>query len=198
MNQLNDDRTVNLDDIMNDNVDHEFITVHGQTVMIMIKKPLTDVKKDAIFDDIDKDKNGTLDIDEFIVYILGRFNITRNAAMKIFQHSDLDGNRNIDKAEFRILLGNIDAINIQIDRERETQKMKHLMCAGKWSSCAIGTCLCTAGLSCIIGGNCAAREGLKMKDVIDAAEVGREAQLVTSLTMEKRNELQQDSTNSAI
>ena len=161
------------------------ITVNGETRR-MVRLPLTDAEKDIIFDDIDTDKSGTLDMTEFTIYILGKYNITRETAVNIFKSNDIDGNNTIDKVEFRVLLKKIDVVNIEIDTENQTQLLNSVACIARWSSCGCFFCLCTLGASCCISTKCAASEGAKMAEYADNAEKGREARLVKALTMENR------------
>jgi hypothetical protein len=66
-------------------------TLKGEVVFAG-REPLTNAQKDAIFDDIDTDKNGTLDLHEFSVYIQGKYSITLDTARQVFKFNDLDGN----------------------------------------------------------------------------------------------------------
>ena len=150
------------------------------------RQPLTDAQKDAIFDDIDTDKNGTLDLHEFSVYNQGKYSITLDTAKQIFKCNDLDGNNTFDKTEFKTLLGKkIDAVNIEMERQKDIQVTKHLTCAARWGSCGCATCLCTLGWSCYVAGFCAAKEILKLAEYRAEEEAGREAKLVSSLTMDR-------------
>jgi hypothetical protein len=149
------------------------------------REPLTDAQKDAIFDDIDTDKNGTLDLHEFSVYIQGKYSITRDTAKQIFKCNDLDGNNTFDKTEFRALLGKIDDVNIEMERQKDIQVTKHLTCAAKWGQCGCITCCCTLGCSCYFAAYCASKELLEMTMYVAEVEALREAKLVASLTMDR-------------
>ena len=159
-------------------------SINGSTEPIR-RKPMTVEEKNAIFDQMDTDKNGTLDKDEFTIYILGKFSVSRDQALQIFKSYDLDKSNTIDKAEFGILLGKMDDINIAMDYERDKKIYEHITCAAKWTACGCYFCLCTLCLSCYVSGKMVGKETDKMVTVAEEAEKGREAKLVQSITMDR-------------
>jgi Ca2+-binding EF-hand superfamily protein len=77
-----------------------------------VKHVLTDSEIDFLFNDMDTDKNGTLCMDEFTSFCLGRFTVTKEVAKSIFEANDVDKNSVIDRKEFGLVFKKLEnAVN---------------------------------------------------------------------------------------
>ena len=99
----------------------------------------------TLFNQLDANKNGTLEADEFRAFICGRFYISPD---KLFALYDVDKNSTIDVDEFKLIIDVMNKICAKYDREEInglTSKAQAVGAAGCFAYCC---CICTLGISC--------------------------------------------------
>lgn len=144
---------------------------------------MTDEEIDFLFNDMDTDKNGTLCMDEFTSFCLGRFSVTKDVAKSIFEANDVDQNSVIDRTEFGLVFKKLENAVNAIDYGANVKVLQHVSCAAQWSNFATLCCVCTLGMSCCVARPCVQRELDRSAEVLDTAEDGKEARIVEALQM---------------
>jgi len=105
----------------------------------------------AIFEQLDTDKNGSLDASEFRAFAMGRFNLTGENADKIFAKFDKNHDSTLDLKEFTEIITSINNATMVFE-VAETQKDIHdIQCITYAAAFIYSCCLCTACTSCCIG-----------------------------------------------
>ena len=148
---------------------------------------LSEDEIDFLFNDMDTDKNGTLCIDEFTSFCLGRFSVTREVAKSIFEANDVDKNSVIDRKEFGLVFRKLEQAVNSVDYEANKQVLRHISCAAQWNNCAILCGVCTLGLSCCVAKPFALRHLQKSQEVLEKAENDKEPRIVEALQQPSSN-----------
>ena len=99
-------------------------------------------------------QSGSLDIQEFKAFVLGRFNLPVDFVTELFSKYDKDGSKTIDKPEFIEVVNKFNDIIKKFDDAEDAfsmGKMYQLAGIGYFMMCC---CLCTAGCSYCAGAAC--------------------------------------------
>lgn len=101
----------------------------------------------VLFGELDTDKNGTLDRDEFKAFLVGRFHVSTDTAIKVFNAFDTNEDNELDIDEFEHVITAVNDLVVKHELEAAKETTSRTACLGYASCCCAFCCLCTAGVS---------------------------------------------------
>ena len=141
---------------------------------------------ETLYEQLDTDRSGTLDKNEFAIFCKGRFDIDQHFSDKIFEAADSDGNNQVDRDEFLHIMQVCEEADQTFTSQEGNYVMGELSLLAQLAMCAYLCCPCTCGASvCCYG--CFASSKMAELEARSKSSAARKKEFVsTSLTIAVR------------